>query len=87
MTDTAPSMSFHPLPSRRIFTILAAACPSHKGGDPIGRGGWASVQRVSSTIRFGSVPMTRFVPCVTVTGRSVVSRKVRQGTPRIVVSS
>ena len=31
--------------------------------------------------------MSRFVPCVMVIGRSVLSRKVRQGTPSTVVSS
>ncbi len=38
-------------------------------------------------IRIVSVPTMTLVPSVTVTGRSVFSRKVRQGTPRAVVSS
>ena len=35
----------------------------------------------------GLVPITRFVPCVTVTRRSVAFRSVRQGIRSIVVSS
>ena len=36
---------------------------------------------------FGSVPISSFVPMVMVSGRSVLSRKVKQGTPMTVVSS
>ena len=44
---------------------------------------------VASRPRFarGSRPTSRFVPCSMVIGRSVLFRKVRQGTPRTVVSS
>jgi hypothetical protein len=35
----------------------------------------------------GSLPTRVFVPCSTVIGRSVFSLRVRQGTPRAVVSS
>src|SRR5207245_6815524 len=73
--------------STRTLTIRRAACPSHNGGAPLGRGGSFNVRSASSTIRFGSVPITRLVPQVTVAGRSVLSRSVKQGTPRIVVSS
>ena len=40
-----------------------------------------------SASRLGSSPSSVFVPCVTVTGRSVLSRSVKHGTPSTVVSS
>ena len=40
-----------------------------------------------STMRLGFNPSTVLVPCSTVTGRSVLSRSVKQGIPRNVVSS
>src|SRR5437762_884231 len=67
--------------------MRSAACPSHSGGSPLRAGGWSRLHRTSRTRRVGSGPITRFVPWLTVTGRSVVSRRVRQGTPRTVVSS
>src|ERR1700674_1520225 len=79
---------------RRVCTIRSEARPSHRGG------GWYPAARrrrfplvccrteIASCRSFcGSVPTTRLVPCVTVTCLSVLSRKVRQGTPRYVVSS
>ena len=47
----------------------------------------SNIASASDTIRCGSQPTIVLVPRVTVTGRSVFSRSVRQGTPRIVVSS
>ena len=41
----------------------------------------------SETILAWLVPQMTLVPSVTVTGRSVFSRRVRQGTPSTVVSS
>ena len=41
----------------------------------------------SATMQSGSSPTRTLVPCSTVTGRSVLLRSVRQGTPRTVVSS
>lgn len=40
-----------------------------------------------SAIREGSSPSSVFVPALTVTGRSVFSRSVKQGIPRYVLSS
>ena len=40
-----------------------------------------NIANASATIRCGSHPTPIFVPCVTVTGRSVFSRSVRQGLP------
>ena len=52
---------------------------------------WRAGRRASSAgisaSRAGSSPSTVFVPCVSVTGRSVLSRSVKHGTPSAVVSS
>ena len=76
------------LPCRRSTTADPArrpAWPSHRGGTRLG-----CVSRRSAGIsarRSGFTPNTTFVPCVTVTGRSVRSRRVKHGIPRAVVSS
>lgn len=45
------------------------------------------MSRQAATMRDGSTPTIRLVPWVTVIGRSVFSRSVRQGTPSAVLSS
>ena len=50
-------------------------------------GGSLSTLSAAATIRSGSRPTSWFVPSVTVIGRSVLSRRVRHGTPSTVVSS
>src|SRR5580765_6822523 len=73
--------------SMRVWIIRLAALPSQNCG-----GGGASRMPVktranSCIILSESEPTSTFVPWVKVTGRSVFSRKVIQGTPKIVVSS
>jgi hypothetical protein len=72
-------------------TMRTAALPSHPSG---ARGATAArgIDNISEAA--DTIPCTvighgtmRFVPSATVTGRSVLSRKVRHGTPRTVVSS
>src|SRR6059058_4734281 len=45
------------------------------------------ISSMSGTTRETSSPISVFVPSVTVTGRSVFERSVRQGTPSTLVSS
>src|SRR5258708_210161 len=47
----------------------------------------ARISCAAATILQGSLPTSKFVPSEIVTGRSVFSRRVRQGTPSAVVSS
>src|SRR5690625_7093794 len=66
--------------------MRSPALPSHKGG--VGqscRGPSSSTERTWS-VRL-SVVTSLFVPWVMVTGRSVLGRRVRHGTPRMVVRS
>ena len=67
--------------------MRAAVPPSQPG---IGHVRLARPSRISSTERrtsSASRPTSRFVPRATVTGRSVLRRRVRHGTSRIVVSA
>ena len=57
-----------PVPSRRDSALAAARR--------------ARSARARSAIRSGARPSSTFVPSSTVTGRSVLSRRVKQGTPR-----
>jgi hypothetical protein len=61
----------------RLSAARAAARPSHKGI----RGFWSLEDGAlrTSAIEIRSVPISRFVPLLSVTGRSVVVRTVRQG--------
>ena len=69
-------------------STLGAVAPSHSGGirwwPPRGA---CSDARAAVTSAAGSRPTSRFVPSSIVTGRSVLGRTVRQGTPSQVVSS
>ena len=68
---------------------MPAARSAARPSQPCGGAG-AGVAPASdgiSSIAAGSVPIRRLVPCETVTGRSVLSLIVKQGTPRYVVSS
>ena len=67
--------------------MRSAVRPSqNRGAQGLGRGIDAA-SRQPSTIRSGSRPTMRLTPVSTVTGRSVLSRRVRQGTPSTVASS
>ena len=68
-------------------TIRSAACPSQSGGTAPGGSCAASSSAGTSAIRSGASPSRTFVPSSTVTGRSVLSRSVKHGIPRNVVSS
>src|SRR5690606_26303298 len=72
----------------RMRATRSAARPSHRRGGSAGglRSGCASSSGISR-IRAGSSPSSVFVPSLIVTGRSVLSRSVKQGTPSAVVSS
>src|SRR5439155_516128 len=87
----APPRLAHHLRSPPNFSSTSAtrsaARPSHSSGMRPGRPRPASTSRAAETARAGSVPTSWFVPISTVTGRSVFSRSVRQGTPSAVVSS
>ena len=73
--------------SMRVWIIRLAALPSQNcGGGGVSR--MPVKTRANSCIIFSeSEPTSTFVPWVKVTGRSVFSRRVIQGTPKIVVSS
>ena len=72
----------------RCCTIRSPAPPSQSSGIRAADAVFPSrIATVSLRMRVGSVPTTRFVPLVTVTGLSVDVRSVKQGTPRTVVSS
>src|SRR5688572_4700077 len=62
--------------------MRSAARPSHSSGTV--PGGRLPMRRQPATISAGCVPTTWLVPALTVIGRSVVVRSVRQGTCRIV---
>ena len=67
--------------------MRSAAWPSHRCGT---RPRLARPVRISLAARrmpFGLMPPRPFVPSLTVIGRSVLSRTVRQGMPKAVVSS
>src|SRR5438270_3388263 len=68
--------------STTISAIRSPACPSHSGGTvpflALPESTVASSVRNLSGLR----PTRTLLPKVTVTGRSVLSRTVRQGTPR-----
>src|SRR5437868_2002948 len=65
--------------SARIGAMRSAAWPSHRGG-LVGRaGGEARMVKAASRTASGLLPTRRFVPRRTVTGRSVLSRIVKQG--------
>ena len=68
--------------------IRTLALPSHNSGTRTlaGRTSYR-ISRTPVRILSESVPTNRLVPDSIVTGRSVFSRKVKQGTPRTVVSS
>ena len=71
---------------RRTSQQRGPACPSHSGGIRFTRGDlWASSHALKIVAL--RVPAKRFVPNWIVAGRSVLSRSVRQFTPRTVVSS
>ena len=62
------------------LTVPERRSPSLRAGD-------ARSLSIARSMSAGSVPTISFVPSETVTGRSVLSRSVRQGTPSAVVSS
>lgn len=61
--------------------------PSQRGGIPPSGQRPAKRSARAGAMAAGSVPTRRFVPMVQVSGRSVLSRRVRQGTCMTVVSS
>lgn len=67
--------------------IRSPARPSHSSGIRAARPPFSRRTRKAASSPPASAPTSVFVPCVTVTGRSVLSRSVKQGTPRTVVSS
>ena len=73
--------------SHRLITAATRhpARPSHSGGSSGGRGGSSSAARAAAPRSARST--RRLVPWVIVTGRSVLGRTVRHGTPSTVVSS
>jgi hypothetical protein len=71
----------------RTATIRSAAWPSQRFGRRPAVRGSLRIPRTAAAIRSGLVPTKRFVPWLIVIGRSVFSRRVRHGTPTIVVSS
>jgi len=70
----------------RCSTIRSAVLPSHFGGiAPCFH--WPAINRASAGGRLlGSVPISSFVPIVMVSGRSVLSRRVKTGDLRIFLS-
>src|ERR1039457_179675 len=74
-------------PCSNTFAMRAPANPSHSSGAVACISFAPSTSIAASRIRGGSVPTSRLVPLSMVPGLSVFSRTVRQGTPRIVVSS
>src|SRR5260370_19341705 len=71
----------------KISTMRLAAWPSHRGGMRPALPLPARVSRAAATILRASVPTSRFVPWELAVGRSVLSRRVRQGMPKAVGSS
>ncbi len=67
--------------------MRAAARPSQSGGTREGSERRAAIRLGMSLMRPGARPSSVFVPRVHVTGRSVLSRNVKHGTPRYVLSS
>lgn len=69
----------------RVFSICFAVVPSPKGlGQVLG---FCRIVLAAFWMRFGSVPARMFASTVTVSGRSVLSLRVMQGTFRMQVSS
>src|SRR5580658_546011 len=66
--------------------IRCAVFPSHRGGH-FGSGIWLSFRRAALTMASHRLATNSLVPVQMVTGRSVLARAVRQGTPKKVVSS
>ena len=78
---------FHVAEGAKVPACQAAtaALPSHFGGiAPFFHCPAINRARAGGSLP-GSVPMSSFVPIVMVSGRSVLSRRVRHGTPRTVV--
>src|ERR1043166_4444083 len=73
------------VPSQSTRTSRSLAAPSHLSnlGTVVGRVTCAAASRIAADVGLTS----RFVPKVTVIGRSVPGRTVKQGTPKNVVSS
>ena len=73
-----------PRPARRAITsaIRSAAWPSQSGGGSRAHRRAPPARPGSSAIAAGSRPSRVLVPARIVTGRSVLSRRVKQGTPR-----
>ena len=67
--------------------MRSLASPSHSSGIFLALTLPLRIRFISARSRDISRPISMFVPELMVTGRSVLSRKVRQGTPRNVVSS
>ena len=73
--------------SHNTSTIRSAACPSHSSGiAPFFHSPAYNLSSAGLTAA-GLVPISSLVPTVQVSGRSVLSRSVIQGTPITVVSS
>src|SRR5690606_30453290 len=68
-------------------TIRSAAFPSHNSGTPPFFQAPFIIRVRAGAMAAGSVPISSLVPTVQVSGRSVLSRRVRHGTPMTVVSS
>ena len=73
--------------SLRTLAMRSAALPSHNGGIVWGIAAPDSTRSTEVTAASGSDPTSVLVPSRTVTGRSVLSRRVRHGIPSMVVSS
>src|SRR5262249_2063370 len=87
-----PCLPLHPRPlplqtRTSAAATRSAACPSQSSGTRPGLARPARTSVAAATALAGSVPTSWLVPTSTVTGRSVFSRSVRQGTPSAVVSS
>ncbi len=67
--------------------MRSAALPSQSSGSSPAGHRPVATSRQALKMASGSTPTMRLVPRVTVMGRSVVSRRVRQGTRKAVVSS
>ncbi len=78
-------LTLPPTPKRRPATTSAmrsAACPSQSGGGSEGAALRAASAAGMPAIAAGSRPSRVLVPARIVTGRSVLSRRVKQGMPR-----
>src|SRR4029077_13656385 len=90
---TEPSVDTHEAaadagsPAKRTIGTRSAALPSQSGGGSEGAAPGAASAAGMPAIAAGSSPSRVLVPARIVTGRSVLARRVKQGTPRYVVSS